>query len=206
MQHAPQNIKSKLPTQTHLWNPTGKNSAPWCPNSASATWPLATPAFADAEHSPKRKTSPFSHKVFGTRHFIPAPLPKPRLASPIKTRLNQEKDATPIMHRKLSKMLILFAAVSAAITIAVWSGLFTPAAPAAWAQVHPGMKRNEVLQLTGTPSMSGWPEKVVETWQLNGAVCRRRLVIAYAGEQVVSVSDGTWLRGYGWLHPRAESI
>ena len=109
------------------------------------------------------------------------------------------------MRRKISITVFAVAIISTSFAAAMWLGFFTPAAPAGWLQIHAGLSRDEVLRLAGTPTMSGWPEKVVETWQRDGLVCRHRLVISYSGERVTSVADGTWLRGYGWLHPRIES-
>jgi hypothetical protein len=109
------------------------------------------------------------------------------------------------MRRKISIAVLLLAFIFIAFVFAAWLGIFTPSAPAGWAQVHTGISRDDVLRLAGAPSVSGWPEKVVETWQRDGAICRHRLVIGYDGQQVASVCDGTWLRGYGWLHPRIET-
>ena len=91
-----------------------------------------------------------------------------------------------------------------------WFGALTPSAPSGWAQVHRSMERSTVLSLAGQPQRSGWPEKIVETWERSGLVCHHRLFVAYRGEHVgdghvQSVYEGTWLRGYGWLHPRKES-
>jgi hypothetical protein len=110
------------------------------------------------------------------------------------------------MRRKISTVVLLFAFIFVAFVVAAWLGIFTPSAPAGWAQVHTGMSRNDVLRLVGTPSVSGWPEKVVETWQRDGVISHHRLVISYGpdGQLVTSVCDGTWLRRYGWLHPRIE--
>jgi hypothetical protein len=95
--------------------------------------------------------------------------------------------------------------ISCGLVLAVWLDAFTPKAPAGWSKVHAGMTRDEVLRLAGTPTFSGWPEKIAETWQRDGFPAHRRLFIVYQGEQVISVCDGTWLRGYGWMHPRTES-
>ena len=96
------------------------------------------------------------------------------------------------------------------LAVASWSDLLTPQAPPGWAQVHAGMDRQEALALAGMPQQSGWPEKVVETWERKGTFCNRRLVICYRGQgsgdgYIGNVLEGTWLRGYGWLHPRKES-
>jgi hypothetical protein len=109
------------------------------------------------------------------------------------------------MRRKISIAVLLLAFIFIAFVFAAWFGTFTPSAPAGWAQIHTGLSRDDVLRLAGTPSVSGWPEKIVETWQRDGAICRHRLVIGYDGQHVDSVCDGTWLRGYGWLHPRVET-
>lgn len=91
----------------------------------------------------------------------------------------------------------------------LWSGVLTPSVPAGWSQVHAGMERDVVLSLVGKPQQSGWPEKVVETWERSGFVCRHRLLVSYRVEQgsnghVDSVCEGTWLRGFGWVNPRKE--
>ena len=109
------------------------------------------------------------------------------------------------MRRKIFISLLSVAVVFVLFALAAWFGFFTPTAPAGWSQIHVGMSREDVLRVAGTPSVSGWPEKVVETWQRDGAVCRHRLVVGYSGQQVSTVCDGTWLRGFGWLHPRIES-
>jgi hypothetical protein len=90
-----------------------------------------------------------------------------------------------------------------------WFGAFTPSAPSGWAQVHLGMERDAVLSLAGQPQQSGWPEKIAEAWDRSGLICRHRLIVTYRGRHqgdgyVESVCEGTWLRGYGWLHPRKE--
>jgi hypothetical protein len=96
------------------------------------------------------------------------------------------------------------------LAVAAWCGVLVPRAPSGWAQVHAGMDRKEVLALTGAPQLSGWPDKVIETWERKGLLCHRRLVVCYRGQgfedgYVRDVLAGTWLRGYGWLHPRKES-
>ncbi len=96
--------------------------------------------------------------------------------------------------------------ILAAFIFCVFSGVFTPSAPNASSQVHAGMTRSEVLALVGTPQQSGWPEKIAETWQRSGLISHRRLFIIYEGERVQHVWDGTWVRGYGWAHPRRESL
>jgi hypothetical protein len=100
-------------------------------------------------------------------------------------------------------------AVLIGLAALAWLGALTPSAPSGWAQVHQGMGRDTVLVLAGQPQQSGWPEKIVETWERNGLICRHRLLVAYRGQYrgdgyIESVCEGTWLRGYGWLHPRKE--
>ena len=109
------------------------------------------------------------------------------------------------MRRKISTTAVLVVVIFCAFVFAAWLGVFTPAAPAGWSDVHAGMNRDDVLRLVGTPTFSGWPEKIVETWQRDGAICRHRLSVDYDGERVTGVCEGTWLRGHGWLHPRIES-
>ena len=109
------------------------------------------------------------------------------------------------MRRKSFIGLFLAMAIFGLFILAAWVGLLTPSAPAGWAQIHAGMSRDDVLRVAGNPSVSAWPEKVVETWQRDGAFCRRRLLVTYSGQKVAAICDGTWLRGYGWLHPRSES-
>ena len=114
--------------------------------------------------------------------------------------------------RVRQRISFAFAAVLAGcigMVVLAWFGAFTPSAPSGWGQIHLGMGRDAVLALAGTPKNSGWPEKVVEIWERNGVVCRHRLLVAYQAQQrgdgkVESVYEGTWLRGYGWLHPRKE--
>jgi len=91
-----------------------------------------------------------------------------------------------------------------------WSGMLTLSAPSGWAQVHAGMDRDAVISLAGSPQQSGWPENIAETWERRGPICHHRLYVCYRGERfqdgyVRDVSEGTWLRGFGWLHPRRES-
>lgn len=93
-----------------------------------------------------------------------------------------------------------------AFTLCLLSGMFTPAAPSGWDQVHAGMSRSEVLTLVGTPQQSGWPENIAETWERRGLVSHRRLFIIYEGERVHDLYDGMWVRGFGWSHPRRESL
>jgi hypothetical protein len=82
--------------------------------------------------------------------------------------------------------------------------VFTPSAPAGWAEVRPGMTRTQVLALAGA-TLSAWPEKPFEAWTRQGVVAERRLHVFYEGERVRLVRDGTWFRVYGWFHPRVES-
>ena len=110
------------------------------------------------------------------------------------------------------RFMVACAAVLVALVVLAafaWFGALTPSAPSGWAHVHLGMERDTVLSLAGEPQQSGWPEKVVETWERSGLICRHRLRVAYRGqhtgdERVESVYEGTWLRGYGWLNPRKE--
>lgn len=111
----------------------------------------------------------------------------------------------PYTRRKIYMAALSVVTAFGVLGMAAWMGIFTPTAPADWAQVHIGISRNNVLRLAGAPSASGWPEKPVETWQRDGVICRHRLVVGYDGQQVIQVCDGTWLRGYGWLHPRIET-
>ena len=96
--------------------------------------------------------------------------------------------------------------VAVILILGVFAGVFTPAAPAGWSQIHPGMTRSEVIALAGMPQQTGWPEKVAETWYRDSFVSQRRLFIVYQGERVRDVCDGTWVHGYGWSHPRRESL
>ena len=100
----------------------------------------------------------------------------------------------------------LFIAGVIGILLVAFAALLAPGAPPGWSRVHPGITRTEVLLLAGAPQQSGWPEKVAETWQRNGLVCHRRLFIIYQGENVHSICDGVWIRGYGWAHTRKESL
>jgi hypothetical protein len=110
------------------------------------------------------------------------------------------------MRRKIIIAVVVVLVLLGAFTVCLFSGMFTPTAPVGWGQVHTGMSRSEVLALVGTPQLTGWPEKIAETWQLSGVVSHRRLFIIYDGERVQHVWDGTWIRGYGWSHPRREPL
>jgi hypothetical protein len=91
--------------------------------------------------------------------------------------------------------------------ICVFSGLLTPNAPDSWRQIHAGMNRADVLKLVGPPPISSWPEKCAETWQIEGVFAHHNLFIYYGhSESVVSVWEGTWIRGYGWAFPRKETL
>jgi len=68
--------------------------------------------------------------------------------------------------------------VPVALGALAWFGALTPSAPSGWAQVHAGMERDAVLSLAGQPQQSGWPEKIVETWDRSGLICRHRLLVA----------------------------
>jgi hypothetical protein len=114
------------------------------------------------------------------------------------------------LRRKISIVVVSVAFVFTAFALAVWFGVFTPMAPAGWSLIHAGMRRDDVLRLAGAPGESGWPENVVETWEIRGTICSHRLLIDYRSEErgvghVQCLHEGTWLRGYGWLHPRIES-
>jgi hypothetical protein len=99
-------------------------------------------------------------------------------------------------------LLILLSALSFCMIF----GVFAPTPPSGWHQVHAGMTRSQVLALVGTPQQSGWPENIAETWERRGLVCHRRLFIIYDGERVQHLYDGIWVRGFGWSHPRRESL
>jgi len=107
------------------------------------------------------------------------------------------------MRRKIIITVAVLVLFALAFAVCLFSGAFS--LPAAWSRVHAGMSRTEVLALVGTPQQSGWPEKIAETWQINGLVAHRRLFVVYDGERVQHVCDGTWIRGYGWWRPRKES-
>ena len=114
------------------------------------------------------------------------------------------------MRRRIAIATGTVCILAVALGVLAWSGLLTPAAPSGWARVRAGMDREAVLSLAGAPQHSGWPEKVIETWERKGGICHHRLVVCYRGQglqdgYVRDVWEGTWLRGYGWLHPRKES-
>ena len=102
-------------------------------------------------------------------------------------------------------------AICIVVTVAIlWFGLMPPRTPSGWDQVHAGMDRKDVLLLLGPATHSGWPEKVVETWEARRVIFDRRLSIAYRGDgtetgSVDELSEGLWLNGYGWVHPRTET-
>src|SRR6266850_1735362 len=113
----------------------------------------------------------------------------------------------------MPRRIIIIIATALVIVVAfglmVWFGMLTPSA-SGWAQVHAGMDRSAVISVAGSPQQSGWPEKIAETWERRGPICHHRLYVCYRGEgsqdgYVCYVSEGTWLRGFGWLHPRTES-
>ena len=113
------------------------------------------------------------------------------------------------MRRRFAVASVALVALPVSLAALAWFGALTPSAPSEWARVHIGMERDAVLSLAGQPQQSGWPEKIVETWDRGGLVCHHRLFVAYRGEHrgdghVEIVYEGTWLRGYGWLHPRTE--
>ena len=113
------------------------------------------------------------------------------------------------MRRRFAVAVAAVLVLTVSLAALAWFGEFTPSAPSGWAQVHLGMERDAVLSLAGQPQQSGWPEKIAEAWDRSGLICRHRLIVTYRGRHqgdgyVESVCEGTWLRGYGWLHPRKE--
>ncbi|MEO6034341.1 MAG: hypothetical protein ABIQ35_03715 [Verrucomicrobiota bacterium] len=109
------------------------------------------------------------------------------------------------MIRKIIIAVGVLALLAVVFGVCLFAGVFSPTAPKAWNQVHAGMSRSQVLSIIGSPQQTGWPEKIVETWQLSGLVSYRRLFIIYDGERVQEIWDGTWIRGYGWSRPRRDS-
>ncbi len=114
------------------------------------------------------------------------------------------------MRRRIVIVAAIALVIAASFGTMAWSGVLTPTAPPGWAQVHAGLNRSAVLSLAGSPQQSGWPENVTETWERRGAICNHRLFVCYRGRHledgyVQDVWEGTWLRGYGWLHPRKDS-
>lgn len=114
------------------------------------------------------------------------------------------------MRPRIAIIVVSAFGIAVTFSLMVSSGMLTPSAPSGWAQVHAGMDRDAVISLVGPPQQSGWPEKIAETWERRGPICHRRLFVCYRGEgfqdgYVRDVWEGTWLRGYGWLHPRKES-
>ena len=110
------------------------------------------------------------------------------------------------MRRKTIIAAVTVVVLLCGFTFCLFSGVFAPEAPLVWSQVHAGMSRPDVLALVGTPQQSGWPEKIAETWERSGLVSHRRLFIIYDGQRVQHVWDGIWVRGFGWSHPRRESL
>ena len=110
------------------------------------------------------------------------------------------------MRRKIIITSVVGVVLLGGFAFCLFSGVFAPKAPVGWSQVHVGMSRPEVLALVGTPQQSGWPEKIAETWERSGLVSHCRLFIIYDGERVQHIWDGTWVRGFGWSHPRRESL
>jgi hypothetical protein len=110
------------------------------------------------------------------------------------------------MRRKIIIAFGVALVIVAAFIFCVFFGVLAPIAPPIWGQIHAGMTRSKVLALVGTPSQSGWPEKIAETWERSGLVSHRRLFVIYDGERIQHLWDGTWVRGFGWSHPREESL
>jgi len=54
-----------------------------------------------------------------------------------------------MMRRKIFRPAMFFAVAFTAFMVVDWLGVFTPAVPAAWAQIHVGMKRDGVQKLVG---------------------------------------------------------
>ena len=109
------------------------------------------------------------------------------------------------MRRKTLIAIVLASIVVLGIALMASLGVLAPAAPPGWKSVHAGMSRDAVLSLTGAPQQSGWPEMITETWERRGLIFHHRLVVRYRGDIVQDLSEGKWLRGYGWLIPREES-
>jgi hypothetical protein len=114
--------------------------------------------------------------------------------------------------RKLCNTIAVAFCIAVAVLIMTWLDPLTPAAPPGWKAIHVGMTRRAALSLAGAPQISGWPEKIIETWERRGLICKHRMCIYYdydggpeENARVDGVTEGTWLRGYGWLHPRSES-
>jgi hypothetical protein len=81
----------------------------------------------------------------------------------------------------------------------LFSGLFTPSAPASWSRVHIGMSRSDALEILGPPQESGWPEKIVETWRVKSPLCSRTLYLSYGESNLVGhFTEYSWVRGCEW--------
>ncbi len=114
--------------------------------------------------------------------------------------------------RKLCVSIAIGLFIVASLLVMTWFDLLTPAAPSGWKAVHVGMTREAVLSSAGAPQISGYPEKIIETWERKGPICNRKMYVGYDAEDrdakwnVRWVLEGTWLRGYGWLHPPRKSL
>lgn len=89
-----------------------------------------------------------------------------------------------------------------------WITPFTPQAPATWHQIHVGMQRSNILALVGSPTTSGYPEKILETWCRDGAFGLRKLEVwyeRYPDERASTVREYVyWRPSQRYLHTRSE--
>ena len=67
--------------------------------------------------------------------------------------------------RKLRIIIAVALCIAVVVSIMTWLDLLSPAAPPGWKAVHVGMTREAALSLAGAPQISGWPEKIIETWE-----------------------------------------
>lgn len=80
---------------------------------------------------------------------------------------------------KIVRWILLVFAVLGSLVIFGLVTPFTPPVPPPWHQVHAGMQRSNILALVGAPTISGYPEKIVETWRRDGAFGLRKLEVWY---------------------------
>lgn len=101
---------------------------------------------------------------------------------------------------------VLLAVVIIAV-LAIIFGIFmpfTPAAPPSWHQVHVGMQRSNVMAVVGAAQSGMYPEKIVETWYLDGVLGLRKLEVWY--QKAPEDDRATIVREYVYWRPQRRYI
>ena len=115
-------------------------------------------------------------------------------------------DVKYIMKKRTTLLVgsALFLVLLAVLFIRGVATPFTPPAPAAWAQISPGMTRSDIIASAGAPQTSGYPEKIIETWYLSGRVGTRQMFVRYdGGGKAETVTEGVfWPFGRGFIQTR----